>query len=57
MPDLPDCENGELQPEPGRTAEEREHGRRIQTHNRPITAPIEDESTRPDPDAASAEPS
>ena len=50
MSDLPDCDNGELQPEPGRTAEEREHGRRIQTHNRPITAPIEDEATRPDPD-------
>lgn len=57
MADPPDCENGELQPEPGRTAEERENGRRIETHNRPVTAPIEDESTRLAPDASTSQPS
>lgn len=53
MPNQPDeCENGEVQPDSsqpgGGTAEEREHGHRIQHHNRPIATPTDPEAVRPD---------
>ena len=52
MANQPDeCENGEVQPDSsqpgGGTAEEREHGHRIQHHNRPITSPTDPEAVRP----------
>jgi hypothetical protein len=50
-----ECENGELQPDPeapsGGTPSAREHGQRLERHNRPITAATDQEATRPAPDA------
>lgn len=44
-------DNGERQPDStrpgGGTDEEREHGRRIESHNRPITTPTDPEATKP----------
>jgi hypothetical protein len=49
-----ECDNGELQPDPeipsGGTPAAREHGHRLEHHNRQITAttPTEPESTQPE---------